>query len=72
MKGRVIRNTRSNFLISVLHSQVVRGGSAYSWTSFFEEVGHSIISKMPRFKVIDAEFWIEISDSDFQISHVNE
>ena len=25
---------------------------------------------MSRFKVIDAEFWIEISDSDFEISDV--
>ena len=72
MKGRVIRYTRSNFLISVLHSQIVWGGSAYSWTSFLDEVGHSIIYKMPRFKVIGAEFWIEISESDFEISHVNE
>ena len=27
---------------------------------------------MPRFKVIDVEFWIEISDSDFVIGDVNE
>ena len=25
------------------HSQIVWGGSAYSWTSFLEEGGHSII-----------------------------
>ena len=24
------------------------------------------------FKLTDEEFWIEISDSDFQISHLNE
>ena len=71
MKGRVIRYTRSNLLISVLHSQIVWGESAYSWTSFLQKVWHSIIYKMPRFKVIGAESWIEISDSDFEISHVN-
>ena len=27
---------------------------------------------MTRFKVIDAEFWIEISDNDFEISDANE
>ena len=36
MKGLVIRYTRSALLISVLHSQIVWGGSSYSWTSFFE------------------------------------
>ena len=25
-----------------------------------------------RFKIIDAEFWTEISDSDFEISEVND
>ena len=58
MKGHVIRHTRPNFLISVLHSQIVWGGSAYNWTSFL--------------KVIDVELGIEISDSNFEISHVNE
>ena len=72
MKGRVIRYIRPNLLISVLHSQIVWRWTAYSWTSFLEEVGHSIISKIPRFKAIDVEFWIEINDSDFEISHVNE
>ena len=43
MKGRRIRYTRSTLLISVLHSQIVWGGSAYNWTSFPEEDGHSII-----------------------------
>ena len=62
MKGRVIRHIRSNFLISILHSQIVWGGGVYGWTSFLEKV----------IKVIDAEFWIEISDSDFEIGHVNE
>ena len=72
MKGRVIRYTRSTLLILVLYAQIVWGGSEYKWTSFLEEGGHSIIYKIPRFKVIDAEFWIEISDSDFEISHINE
>ena len=72
MKGLAIRYNRSRFLISVLHSEIVWGGSAYSWTSFLKEVEHSIIYKVPRFKVIDAEFWIEISDSDFEFNHVNE
>ena len=72
MKCCVIRYTRSNLLISVLRSQIVWVGSAYGWNSFLEEVGHWIIQKIPRFKVIDAKFWIEISDSDFEISHVNE
>ena len=72
MKCRVIRYARSKFLTSVLHSQIVCGGSPYSWTSFLEEVGHSIIYEMPRFKVTNAEFWIEFSESDFEISHVNE
>ena len=40
MKGHVIRYTRSNFLISVLRSQIAWGGSAYNETSFLEEVGH--------------------------------
>ena len=72
MKGRVIRYTRSTLLILVLYAQIVWGGSEYKWTSFLEEGGHSVIYKIPRFKVIDAEFWIEISDSDFEISDVNE
>ena len=72
MKGRVMWYTRSTLMMSVLHYEIVWGGSAYSWTCFLEEGGHSIISKIPRFKVIDAEFWIEISDSDFEISQVNE
>ena len=65
-------HTRSNLLISVVHSQIVWVGSAYSWTYFLEEVGHWIIWKIPRLKVIGTEFWIEISDSDFEITHVNE
>ena len=40
MKGHVIRYTKSNFLISVLRSQIAWGGSAYNETSFLEEVGH--------------------------------
>ena len=27
---------------------------------------------MPRFMETDAKFWIEISDSDFEISHMND
>ena len=61
-----------DLLISVFHSQIAWGGSAYSWTSFLEEVGNSFFKKMPRFKVIDVEFRIEISDSDFEISDVNQ
>ena len=45
MKGCVIRYTRSTLLISVLHSQIVWGGTVLSWTSYDEECGHSIIWK---------------------------
>ena len=72
MKGCVIRYTRSTLLISVLHSQIVWGGCACSWTSFLEEGGHSVIQKIARLKKINVKFWIEISDSDFEISNVNE
>ena len=43
MKGRVIRYTRSNFLIPVLHSYIIWGGSPSSRTSFLKKVGHSVI-----------------------------
>ena len=37
MKSRVIRYTRLALLILVLHSQIVREGSAYSSTSFLKD-----------------------------------
>ena len=59
------QTSRFQFFIAKLY------GEEAHITYFLEEVGHSIIKKMLRFKLIDAEFWIEISNRDFEISHVN-
>ena len=49
-------------MISVLHPQIVCGGSAYSWASFLEEGGHTRLFRkyLPRFKVIDPEFELRL------------
>ena len=44
-EGQLIQYTKSPLMVSVLHSQIVWGGIAYSQTLKFEEGGHWIIYK---------------------------
>ena len=49
-------------LVSLLHSQIVWGGGAYSWTSFLEEAGHSIIRSNRRRNLnFRLDIWVTIS-----------